>query len=65
MLVSRCYYHVTMAAYLWLDCHITVDPTLIHRIIGLSMQGPDPQDFYLKVADRSTCTEDQGYIWRR
>jgi hypothetical protein len=25
---------------------ITVDPTLINRITGLSMQGPDPQDFY-------------------
>jgi hypothetical protein len=28
--------------YLWLDHHIIVDPTLIHRIMGLSMQGPDP-----------------------
>jgi hypothetical protein len=25
---------------------IIVDPTLINRIIELSMQGPDPQDFY-------------------
>jgi hypothetical protein len=23
-----------------------VDPTLIHFIIGLCMQGPDPQQFY-------------------
>jgi hypothetical protein len=33
--------------YLWIDRCITVDLTLIHRITGLSMQGPDPQDFYL------------------
>jgi hypothetical protein len=40
--------------YLWLDRCIIVDPTLIHRIIRLSMQGPDPQDFYLgKVADHA------------
>jgi hypothetical protein len=23
-----------------------MDPTLINRIIGLSMQGPDPHEFY-------------------
>jgi hypothetical protein len=35
-------------------CRITVDPTLIHRITGLSMQGPDPQEFYPgKVVDRA------------
>jgi hypothetical protein len=28
--------------YLWLDRRITVDPTMINRIIGLNMQGPDP-----------------------
>jgi hypothetical protein len=40
--------------YLWLDIRITIDPSLIHRINGLSMQGPDPQDFYPgKVADRA------------
>jgi hypothetical protein len=40
--------------YLWLDRHITVDPALIHRITRLSMQGPDPQDFYPgKVADHA------------
>jgi hypothetical protein len=40
--------------YLWLDRCITVDPTLIHQITGLSMQGPDPQDFYPgKAADRA------------
>jgi hypothetical protein len=32
--------------YMWLDRCITIDLTL-HRITGLSMQGPDPQDFYL------------------
>jgi hypothetical protein len=32
--------------YLWLDRCIIVDPTLIHRITGLSMQGPDPWEFY-------------------
>jgi hypothetical protein len=36
-----------MVAYLWIDHCITVDPMLIHRIIGLSMQGPNPYDFYL------------------
>jgi hypothetical protein len=41
MLLS--YYH---RGYLWLNCHITVDMTLINQIIGLSMQGPDPHDFY-------------------
>jgi hypothetical protein len=32
--------------YLWLDRCIIVDLELIHQITGLSMQGPDPQDFY-------------------
>jgi hypothetical protein len=49
MLLS-CYH----GGYLWLDHRITVDPTLIHRITGLSMQGPDPQDFYPgKATDRA------------
>jgi hypothetical protein len=40
--------------YLWLDKHITIDPTLIHWITGVSMQGPDPQEFYpWKAADRA------------
>jgi hypothetical protein len=48
-LFLSCYH----GGYLWLDRRITFDPTLIHRIMELSMQGPDPQDFYLgKVADR-------------
>jgi hypothetical protein len=29
-------------SYLWLDRCIIVDPTPIHQIIGLSMQGPNP-----------------------
>jgi hypothetical protein len=38
--------------YLWLKCRITVDPTLINWITGLSMQGPDPHDYYPgKTAD--------------
>jgi len=42
------------AGYLWLDRCMTVDPTLIHIIIGLSMQGPDPYKFYPgKAADRT------------
>jgi hypothetical protein len=32
--------------YIWLDRSITVDPTLIHLITGLSMQGSNPQQFY-------------------
>jgi hypothetical protein len=32
--------------YLWLNRHITVDLALINRITGLSMQGPDPHDYY-------------------
>jgi hypothetical protein len=39
---------------LWLNCHVTIDPTLINHIMGLSMQGPDPQDFYPgKAMDRA------------
>jgi hypothetical protein len=33
--------------YIWLDRRIIVDTTLIHQIIGLSVKGPDPQQFYL------------------
>jgi hypothetical protein len=32
--------------YLWLNQHITIDPAMINQITGLSMQGPDPQDYY-------------------
>jgi hypothetical protein len=49
-LLLSCYH----GSYLWLDRHIIVDPTLIHRITGLSMQGPEPQDFYpRKATDRA------------
>jgi hypothetical protein len=41
-LLLSCYH----GRYLWLNHRITVDPTLINQITGLSMQGPDPQDFY-------------------
>jgi hypothetical protein len=43
-----------LGRYIWLDQRIIVDPTLIHQITGLSMKGPDPQQFYLgKGSDRS------------
>jgi hypothetical protein len=49
MLLS-CYH----GGYLWLNHHITMDPTLINRITRISMQGPDPQDFYpRKTMDRA------------
>jgi hypothetical protein len=37
-LLFSCYH----GGYICLDMCITVDPVLIHQIIGLSMQGPDP-----------------------
>jgi hypothetical protein len=50
--------------YLWLDRCITVDPTLIHKITGLSMQGLDPQ-----ILSREGCRlcpgiEDKRHLWR-
>jgi hypothetical protein len=49
-LLLSCYHGV----YLWPYRHITIDPMLIHRITGLSMQGTDPQDFYPgKFVDRA------------
>jgi hypothetical protein len=40
--------------YLWLNHRITVDPTLINRITGLNMQGPNPHDYYLgKTVDHA------------
>jgi hypothetical protein len=40
--------------YIWLDKRITIDLALIHRITRLSMQGPDPQEFYPgKAADHA------------
>jgi hypothetical protein len=49
-ILLSCYH----GSYLWLDHRIIVYLTLIHRITGLSMQGPDLQNFYLeKVTDRA------------
>jgi hypothetical protein len=49
-ILLSCYH----GGYLWLDRCITVDLVLIHRITELSMEGPDPQNFYLrKDADRA------------
>jgi hypothetical protein len=41
-LLLSCYH----GGYFWLNHRIIVDLMLINWIIGLSMQGPDPQDFY-------------------
>jgi hypothetical protein len=41
-IMLSCYH----GGYLWLYRRITFDPTSIHRITGLSMQGPNPQDLY-------------------
>jgi hypothetical protein len=49
-LLLSCYH----GGFLWLNRCITVDPTLINWITGLSMQGPDPHDLYPgKVTDRA------------
>jgi hypothetical protein len=49
-LLLSCYH----GGNLWLDLRIIVDPTLIHRITRLSMQGPDSQEFYPgKATDRA------------
>ena len=37
-LLLSCYH----GGYLWLNCRITIDVTLINKITGLSIQGPDP-----------------------
>jgi hypothetical protein len=48
-MILSCYH----GSYLWIELRITVDPTLIHRITRLSMQGPDPQKLYPgKATDR-------------
>jgi hypothetical protein len=41
-ILLSCYH----GGYLWLDRCVTMDPMLIDLITGLSMQGPDPQQFY-------------------
>jgi hypothetical protein len=49
-LLLSCYHE----GYLWLDHRITVDPILINWITGISMQGPEPHDFYPgKIADHT------------
>jgi hypothetical protein len=49
-LLLSCYH----GGYLWLNRHITIDLTLLNQIMGLSMQGRDPQEFYLeKAMDRA------------
>jgi hypothetical protein len=49
-ILLSCYH----GGYLWLDRRVTVDPMLIHMITRLSIQGPDPQQFYPgKAADHS------------
>jgi hypothetical protein len=54
------YYH---GGYLWLNRCITVDLTLINQITGLSMQGPDPQDFYPGKTTDQLLARDKGYLW--
>jgi hypothetical protein len=41
-LLPSCYH----GDYLWIDSRVTVDPTLIHLITGLTMQGLNPHQFY-------------------
>jgi hypothetical protein len=49
-LLLSCYH----GGYLWIYRCVTMDPTLMHLITGLSMQGLDPHQFYLgKTSDHS------------
>jgi hypothetical protein len=61
-ILLSCYH----GGYLWLDRHAIVDPMLIHLIIRLSMQGPDPHQFYPgKTLDHSLAQnikEDYGDV---
>jgi hypothetical protein len=52
-LLLSCYH----GGYLWLDRRIIFDLTLIHRIIELSMQGSDPQDFHPRKASNRALTQ--------
>jgi hypothetical protein len=52
-ILLSCYH----GGYLWIDPRITVDMTLIHRIKILSMQGPDPHEFYTGKATDHTLTQ--------
>jgi hypothetical protein len=59
-LLLSCYH----GGYLWLNHRITVDPTLINQITGMSMQGPDPQDFYPgKTMDRALAQNIKEPMW--
>jgi hypothetical protein len=59
-ILLSCYH----GGYLWLDRHITMDSTLIHLIIGLSMQGLDPQQFYLgNTSDHFLAPTHKGGLW--
>jgi hypothetical protein len=61
-ILLSCYH----GGYLWLNHRIIVDPTLINWITRLSMQGPDPQDFYPgKSMDRALAQrikDTYGYV---
>jgi hypothetical protein len=41
-LLLSCYH----GGYIWINRRISVDPTVIHWITGLSLKGLDPQQFY-------------------
>jgi hypothetical protein len=44
---GECMCQIVVVLLPWrLNHHITIEPTLINQIKGLSMQGPDPQYFY-------------------
>jgi hypothetical protein len=50
----KCLLSCYHGGYMWLDRWITMYLALIHLIIGLSMQGPNPQQFYpWKTSDHS------------
>jgi hypothetical protein len=49
--------------YMWLDRNITIDLPLIHRITRLSIQGPDPQDFYLGKAEDHALAQNIKYSY--
>ena len=48
---------------MWLDRCIIVDPTLIHQITRLSMQGPDPQEFYPEKATDHALAQKIKYTY--
>jgi hypothetical protein len=43
---------------MWLNHRITIDMVMRNRIIGLSMKGPDPHEYYPgKTADSHSFTK--------